>query len=107
MQEYKYMQLPLSIIPQEIIDQYKLHNIQRKGIVYMEMRKEMPGLKQAGKLVNNHLQTHLVKYGYFLTPRTASLWTHNKANVMFTLVVNGFGVRFTKREDTQHLTNAL
>ena len=107
MEEFEYMQLPLAIIPQEIIDQYKLQDIQRNGIVYMEIRKGMPGLKQAGKLANDRLQAHLLKYGYSPVPRTASLWKHNKTNVMFTLVVDDFGVRFTKKEDAQHLIDSL
>ena len=107
MEEFEYMQLPLAIIPQEIIDQYKLQDIQRNGIVYMEIRKGMPGLKQAGKLANDRLQAHLLKYGYSPVPRTASLWKHDKTNVMFTLVVDDFGVRFTKKEDAQHLIDSL
>ena len=55
MQEYQYMQLPLSIIPQEIIDQYQLHNVQHKDIVYMKTRKGMPGIKQAEKVANDCL----------------------------------------------------
>ena len=73
----------------------------------MEIRKGMPGLKQAGKLANDRLQAHLLKYGYSPVPRTASLWKHDKTNVMFTLVVDDFGVRFTKKEDAQHLIDSL
>ena len=106
-QDYKYMQFPLSIIPQEIIDQYQLQNIQRKYIVYMGICKGISGLKQAGKLANHCLQSHLLKYGYSPVPRTASLWKPNNKNVMFTLAVNNFGVRFPKKEDAHHLINAL
>ena len=73
MRDYEYMQLPLAIIPQEIIDQYQLQNIQRKDIVYMEICTEMPGLEQAGKLAKKFLQSHLLKYGYSPVPRIMSL----------------------------------
>ena len=73
----------------------------------MQIRKGMPGLKQAGKLANDRLQAHLLKYGYSPVPRTASLWKHNRSNVMFTLVVDDFGVKFVKQADAQHLIDAL
>ena len=107
MDTYEYMQLPLAIIPQEVIAQYKLHEIARNGTVYMEIRKGMPGLKQAGKLASDRLKTHLSKYGYTPVPRTASLWKHDKKNIMFTLVIDDFGVKFTKKQDAEHLMEAL
>lgn len=43
------MQLPLVIIPKEIIDQYHIDTLARNGIVYLEIQKSMQGLKQAGE----------------------------------------------------------
>ena len=107
MDTYKYMQLPLAIIPQEVIAQYKLHKIARNGTVYMEIRTGIPGLKQAGKLASDLLKTYLSKYGYTLVPRTVSLWKHDKKSIMFTLVVDDFGVKFTKKKDAEHLMESL
>ena len=36
--------------PKEIIDKYNLTDLEVKGLVYIEIRKGIPGLKQAGKL---------------------------------------------------------
>ena len=55
MERSEYMWLPLSIIPQEIIDKYDLLKLQHNGRVYMEANKGMYGLPQAGKLANNLL----------------------------------------------------
>ena len=44
------MKLPLEIIPEEIIQQYNLINLEHKGFVYMETQKGIYGLPQAGKL---------------------------------------------------------
>ena len=41
MEIYEYMAIQLSIIPQEIISQYKLDSIAHNGMVYVEIRKEM------------------------------------------------------------------
>ena len=44
MDRYEYMKLPLDIIPEEIIQQYNLRNLEQKGFVYMEIQKGMYGL---------------------------------------------------------------
>jgi hypothetical protein len=44
MERYKYMRLPLSIIPDEIVYQYSLKNlVTPDGWVYIEIRKGMYG----------------------------------------------------------------
>ena len=42
-----YTKMQLKIIPQEILDQYSLLDIQRYGWVFIKILKGMPGLKQA------------------------------------------------------------
>ena len=89
------MRMPLSIIPQEIIDQYQLANIATPdGWVYLEIRKGMYGLKQAGILANQRLTRHLATYGYSPTPRTPGLWRHHTRKVAFTLVVGDFLIKY-------------
>ena len=60
---YEYINVPLDIIPEEIIQQYNLRNLAHKGFVYMEIQKFMYGLPQAGKISNDKLNLHLAKYG--------------------------------------------
>ena len=55
---YKYMQIPLNIITGEIIQQYNLKDISVNGIVYIEIQKGIPGLKQNGKLADDCLCLH-------------------------------------------------
>ena len=55
------MKLPLEIIPDKIIQQYKLQDLEHKGFVYMEIQKGMYGLTQAGKMTNDKLKLHLAK----------------------------------------------
>ena len=43
------MEISLAILPEEIIAQYNLLQLALNGWVYMEIRKGMPGLKQAGR----------------------------------------------------------
>ena len=56
MTNYEYIRMHISIFPQHIIDHYNLNNIATKdGFVYMEIRKGMYGLPQAGKLAHEKL----------------------------------------------------
>jgi hypothetical protein len=56
---YEYMRLPISILPDEIIEKYHLTNLAVDGWVYLEIRKGMYGLKQAGILANQLIQKSL------------------------------------------------
>ena len=108
MKEYEYMKVKLSEIPDDVIQHYKLNTLAHTdGYVYMEIRKGMPGLKQAGKIANDRLMKHLDKYGYRPCPITPALWKHETNGVTFALVVDDFGVKYVGQENFDHLINAL
>ena len=77
MARYKYMKLALSCIPDKIIDQYSLRTLSASGWVYLDTRKGMPGLKQAGRIASDQLKAHLAKFGFTPVPRTSELWKHD------------------------------
>ncbi len=52
---FEYMRIPVAMVPQEIIDKYKLLGLVDNGHIYMEIRKGMYGLPQAGILANKLL----------------------------------------------------
>ena len=58
------MRLPFDIIPAEIVEAYNLTSLVHNGWVYIEIRKGMYGLPQAGILANKLLTTRLHEYGY-------------------------------------------
>ena len=64
MTRYEYMEISLDILPKEIIALCNLFQLASNGWVYLETRKGMPGLKQAGRIENNRLQIHFSKFGY-------------------------------------------
>ena len=107
MTSYEYVRIALSLIPQEIIDQYDLMRKQVDGWVYMEVRKGMPGLKQAGRIAHDRLIKHLAQYGYAPCRNTPALWKHVTKPISFTLVVDDFGVKYIKKLHLQHLIDAL
>ena len=53
----EYMHLKIAELPQDFIDEYKLHDKTTKdGYVYLEIRKGMYGLPQAGILAQKLLE---------------------------------------------------
>ena len=60
----EYARIQLSVIPQEIIDEYNLEAYAHNRWVYYELSKGMYGLKQSGKRANNLLSECLGEQGY-------------------------------------------
>ena len=85
MRRYEYMKISLAILPEEIIAQYNLLQLASNGWVNLEIRKGMPGLKQAGRIANDRLKIHLAKFGYSPVARTPSLWKHATKYICFSL----------------------
>jgi hypothetical protein len=107
MELYEYMRLPIDIIPQEIVDQYELLLLVHNGYVYIEIRKGMYGLPQAGIIANNKLRKHLSEFGYIPTKHTPGLWKHKTRPVQFSLVVDDFRVKYVGKDNALHLIDAI
>ena len=107
MAHYKYMKLALACIPDKIIDQYNLRSLSFDVWVYLEIRKVMPSLKQAGRIANDRLKSHLAHFGFAPVPRTPALWKHTTKLIIFSLVVDYFGFKYIGKENANHLIQAL
>jgi hypothetical protein len=49
----------------------------------------------------------LEPFGYLPAPITPGLWCHTTRDIAFALVVDDFGVKYTKCADTEHLMTTL
>jgi hypothetical protein len=108
MARYEYMRIKLTDIPEEIIIEYKLHDIVTDdGYVYIEIQKGMYKLPQAGIIAQQLLEKRLAKVGYHQSKIVPGLWTHETRDTCFTLVVDDFAIKYTKQEDAEHLINAI
>jgi hypothetical protein len=107
MDRYEYMRIPVHMIPDAIIEEYNLTPLIHNGFVSVEIQRGMYGLPQAGKVANNQLVKFLSPHGYTPVPLTHRLWRHSERTVTFTLVVDDFGVKYTKRDDAEHLITTL
>jgi hypothetical protein len=100
---FEYMKMLLSRFPEEIIQKYNLNALAVNGGVYIEIRKGMYGLKLAGLLANQLLQTRLAPFGYYLARHTPGLWLHKTRPISFTLVVDDFAVKNVSKHHADHL----
>jgi hypothetical protein len=81
---FEYMEILLSRFPEEIVQKYNLNVLAVDGWIYIEIRKGMYGLKQAGLLANQLLQTRLAPFGYYPARHTPGLWLHRTRPISFT-----------------------
>jgi hypothetical protein len=58
-------------------------------------------------LANKQLSKVLGKEGYFHSEHTSGLWLHKTRDILFTLVVDDFGVKYTNTEDVLHLKSVI
>jgi hypothetical protein len=104
---FEYMKIPLALFPPWIVDQYDLSKHHKDGWVYLEMRRAVWGLPQAGILVNNKLRQKLAPFGYHECVKTPGLWKPDSQPLTFTLVVDDFGVKYECKEDVDHLIASI
>ena len=76
LQSPEYMQIHISMIPDDIWREYGINDdyVDTKGFVYFEITKAIYGLAQSGRLAHDDLKQHLAKYGYYPNKRMHELW---------------------------------
>ena len=99
MDRYEYIKLALDFFLDEIIKEYNLRSLVfPNGWIYMDIRKIMLGIKQAGRITNDRLKIHLGQFGYAPIPRTPALWKNATRDIIFSLVFDDFGVKCVGKE---------
>ena len=108
MSRYEYMRLKIAELPQDFISEYKLQNKETKdGYVYLKIRKGMYGLLQAGILAQKLLKKRLNAKGCRQSDIFPGFWKHDWRPIFFSLCVDSFGVKYVRRQHSEHLMNAL
>ena len=72
---YEYKSIHVDFVIEEFIDACNLYNKFYKDFLYVETRKGIYGLLQAGILTNKLFRAKLQPYGYYKTS-TPGIWTH-------------------------------
>ena len=107
MNRYEYMKMPIIIFPQHVIEEYNLLDKVYKGCLWIKIQSIIYGLPQSVKLENEYLQKKLAPHGYYEVKHTPVLWKHISLPIQFTLVVDNFGVKYTRIKDAEHLLGIL
>jgi len=95
LKRFEYLRLKLGQIPADVIEQYALkEKVTSNGYVYIEVRKGMYGLPQAGLLAHQLLEKRLENHGYSQSKQTPGLWEHEWRPICFSLVVDDFSVKY-------------
>ncbi len=108
MECYEYFRMKPALFPKDVIDEYNLCNkVDTNGNVHCKVRRKMYGLPQAGIIVQELPEAHLLKARYTQSKITPGYWKHTWQPISFTLVVDNFGIRYSGKEHVHHLTQVL
>ena len=107
MERYEYIQMPLALLREEIVEQYKSTTVAKDGWVYAEILRGMCGLKQAGRIENKYPTKNIGPHGYYQFRHTHGLWLHKWRPIKFSLVVYDFGVKYVGNKHANHLIETI
>jgi hypothetical protein len=93
----------ISSIPQPIITQYNLMDLVHNGFVLVNISCSMYGLPQAGILACKQLVSYLATHAYSPCTPAPGIWTHDTRDVIFCLLLDDFGIKYTNRCNADHL----
>eukprot|EP00804_Cyclotella_cryptica_P001438 CCRYP_003679-RA/>CCRYP_003679-RA protein AED:0.40 eAED:0.48 QI:0/0/0/1/0/0/2/0/357 len=79
----------------------------RSSLTNMTSPKGVYSLPQSGILANKLLETRLNAVGYYQLDATPGLWHHKWRPVMFTLIVDYFGIEYVGLSHAHHLSDVL
>ena len=84
----EFMRVPFKYFSQEIIATYNIRAlVEDDGYVYVQINKDMYGLKQAAIIAYIQLVKHLKPHGYSPMPYTTGLWRHATRKTKFSSVL--------------------
>ena len=66
----EYVKIKITDTPQELIDDYNIHDYVHEGWIYFEICNGVYDLPQSGSLTNNLMETRLLKHDYYQRPHT-------------------------------------
>jgi len=103
----EYMRISAKQISAKYVEEHNLEGKCVEGYYYVEISKGIYGLPQAGQLAQAKLIKLLHTHGYKMMEHTPCLFKHETKDIIFSLVVDDFGVKYVQEADAQHLINTL
>jgi hypothetical protein len=99
--------MDLKVFPPHIVKQYNLDAKARGGFVYLEIRRTIYGLLQAGIPANKQVSEKLLPASYYADAHTPGLRRHVTQTIQFTLFVENFGIKYKGKKHLGHLIAAI
>ena len=100
LKRWEYIKLRLTDIPTEIVKEYNLEQMATKdGSVYIEVRRGIYGLPQAGLLAQEQRIEHLKDHGYYQSKLVPGLWHHETRPINFALIIDNCGVKYNNKKE--------
>jgi hypothetical protein len=81
--------------------EYNLTTLIHHNCIYLEIHKGMYGLPQASRSANDCLTAFLAPHGYAPVPITPGLWKHADSDLVFALVADDFGIKYTNKANAE------
>jgi hypothetical protein len=103
----EYIRIPLRLIPKATMEKHNLHPFVANGTIIFQVDRAMYGFPQSGLLAQEQLVAHLASFGYTMCEHVPCLFRHATNSATFSLVVDDFGIKFTNKEDAEHLIAAI
>ena len=108
MKNSEYMKVPYKYSPQDIREKYDLALlVHTDGYIYIQINKDVYGLKQAAILPYKNLSKLPIYAGYKPLITTSGLWKHETRKTLFFLYVDNFGIKYYSKDNILHLQNAI
>lgn len=109
MKRKAYMRIHRKYFPPQSIIHFQLQDPSwwSHDCIYVEVSKTIYGLPEAGKLSQEKLYAYLLPHGYVVAPNTPGLIRDINSDLMFSLVVDDFGVSYTNKKDVEKLISLL
>ena len=103
----EYVRVQLHLLPDELIELLQLREFIERGSVLFEVNKAMYGLPNAGLISQDRLFGHLDHHGYKQSRLVPCIFRHATRSTAFSLVVDDFGIKYTKPEDLEHFITIM
>jgi hypothetical protein len=100
---FKYMKIPLTLFPEWIVEQYNLTRHALNGFVHLEMRRAVWWIATSRIYSKQMPKTKACAVWVQKSTNTPGLWHHDTRSVLFTLVLDNFGVKYVNADNVQHL----
>ena len=108
MSRAEYMRIHSKYFPQDTKDRYKIKGLIAADVyVYIKIIKGLYGLNQADIISYNQIILQTEPYVSYPVPFKTGLWAHNTRKTKFCSCVDDFGVKYSSKDDANHLLNSL